>query len=469
MKHDIALIGLGVMGQNLARNLAGRKIRTLVFNRHTEKAEQFITAHGGPFLDCRKTLKALVADLKTPRKIILMVKSGAAVDELIGQIAPLLSRGDMLIDAGNSLYKDSERRAATLAEKGLRFVGMGVSGGEEGALRGPSLMPGGDAAAIRALLPMLRKIAAKDFQGKPCVTAVGAGGAGHYVKMVHNGIEYAVMQMMAEAYQMLRDSYKLPADKIAGIFQTYNRGPLRSFLFEIASPVFSRTDDLKKGYLVDSILDAAGQKGTGRWTAIDALEIGAVLPSVTEAVYARAVSSFKQERTALGKYYKKPRVKPPVLLAAFTKMLENALTAGLLSVYAQGFEQLRAGAEANGWKIDRAELARVWQGGCIIRAELLRGVRAALLAAKGRPLHLFGAKEVQKVLQKNLSDWRRVVSVGALSGIPLPAFGSSLSYFESMTTAFLPANFIQGLRDTFGAHGYERADRKGFFHTDWSL
>lgn len=468
MKHDVALIGLGVMGQSLARNIASRKFSTLVFNRTTATAETFIKEYGNKYLDYRTDLKTLVKNLKTPRKIIVMVNAGQPVDDVISHLLPLIDKGDVIIDAGNSNFGDSIRRAAELSKKGIEFIGMGVSGGEEGALRGPSIMPGCTARGWKLIKPIVEKIAAKDFKGKPCVTHVGSDGAGHYVKMVHNGIEYGVMQMMAEAYDLLRNVYGLSAPQIGKIFEKYNKGRLKSYLFEIAVPVLTRKDEFKKGYLLDYILDSAGQKGTGRWVAIDALERGVVLPTITESVYARSVSAFKADRVKLAKLFKKPKVKKPMPLATFTKLLEDALYAGMISSYAQGFELIRAAAKEQKWSINFAEVARIWEGGCIIRATLLNFLHKAFMSAKGKPVHLFEIKEVRKAMQTNLIALRKTVSVGAETGVPVPCLGVSLAYFESITSANLPANFLQGLRDFFGAHTYERVDKKCIFHTPWS-
>lgn len=465
--NDIALIGLGVMGQSLARNLASRKIKTVVYNRTLEKSKKYIEAHGNDCLSYEKDLKSLVLSLKSPRKIILMVPAGAVVDEMIKRLTPLLNKGDLLIDAGNSYFRDTIQRGDRLHQKGIHWVGLGVSGGEEGALHGPSLMPGCELDIWKKLKPILEKIAARDFNGRPCVTHVGTDGAGHYVKMVHNGIEYAVMQLMAEAYDMLKRIYDLNADQTAAIFDDYRKGPLQSYLFDIAVPVLRQKDEFRKGNLIDYILDKAGQKGTGRWTAIDGLERGAVIPAIAESVFARGISSFKEQRITLGKAYKKPLLTPKVSLKNFKKSLEHALYAAMITVYAQGFDLIRLAAKEQGWKIDFAELARIWQGGCIIRADLLSFLHQAFLKNKNSP-HLLAIKEIQKTMMSHLNDFRQVASMGHLHGVPGPAFAATLSYFEAMTSEHLPANFIQGLRDFFGAHTYERIDKKGIFHTEWN-
>ena len=367
--YDIGLIGLGVMGQSLARNLASRKLSTLVFNRTTKKASDFIKDYGQEYLGYEKTLSSFIKNLKTPRKIILMVNAGKPVDDVMKNLLPHLQKGDVVVDGGNSNYHDTIRRESELKKKNIHFVGLGVSGGEEGALRGPSLMPGGSKESWKLLKPILSKIAAKDFGGKPSVTYIGEDGAGHYVKMVHNGIEYAVMQMMAEAYDMMRKMYGMTPDQIADIFNLWNSGKLKSYLFEIAVPVLREKDNFEKGNLVDFILDKAGQKGTGRWTAMDALQKGAVLSSVTEAVYARGLSAFKEERKKLSRQYKMKTKKAKYPQKKFIKEAGEALYAGIISAYAQGFQLINLAAKEHDWIIDMAEVARIWEGGCIIRAD----------------------------------------------------------------------------------------------------
>ncbi len=467
-KYDVALIGLGVMGQSLARNIASRNFRVLTYNRTTKKAARFIKEYGNDYLDYRADLKQLIKELKTPRKIILMVPAGQPVDDMIQKLSKLLSKKDILIDAGNSLFKETIRRNEFLKAKGIHFVGMGVSGGEEGALRGPSIMPGCETGTWKSIKPILTKIAAKDFKGNPCVTHVGTDGAGHYVKMVHNGIEYAVMQMMAEAYDMLKSIYKLKPVEIAEAFFRFNRGKLKSYLFEISVSVLRRQDEFKKGFLIDYILDKAGQKGTGRWTVIDALERGAVIPTIAEAVFARSLSANKKERLALSKLYQLKPPKSALAKTAFIKKLEAALYAGMISCYAQGFELIRLAAEQEGWRINFAEVARIWEGGCIIRADLLNFIHKAFASKKGKPLHLFSIPEVKKALLKDASALSEIVSFAAKHHTPSAALSTAHAYLFGMTAERVPANFIQGLRDFFGAHTYERTDKKGIFHTPWS-
>jgi len=466
-QYEIAVIGLGVMGRSLARNLASRNFRVLTYNRTTAKAEQFIEEHGSGYLDYRKSLSSLAKDLKAPRIIIMMVPAGSAVDETIKKLIPHLKRGDILIDGGNSHFHNTIERAANLKKKGVQFVGMGVSGGEEGALKGPSIMPGCEAKAWRLIAPFLKKMAAKDFKGKPCVTHVGTDGAGHYVKMVHNGIEYAIMQLMAEAYHMLKEVYGLSADEIAKIFDRYNKEKLKSFLFEISVPVLSKDGACEGGNLVDCILDQAAQKGTGRWVALDALERGTPIPTITEAVFTRSISSLKTQRVTLSKLYKKPKPKSKLALKPFTKQLEDALHAGMICSYAQGFELIRSAAKEQNWKLNFAEIARIWEGGCIIRADLLKVIHKAFSDKKGKPIHLFKVPAIQKALERDVPSLRQTVCTATINHISIPAFSTTLGYFDGMTTAVLPANFIQGLRDFFGAHTYRRTDKKGVFHTEW--
>ncbi len=468
-KARIGLIGLAVMGANLARNIANNNFDIVVYNRTTETMKEFIAEHGNEHLAGEENLEDFVAKLERPRRIIMMVKAGDPVDMVIEQLTPLLEKGDMIIDCGNSNYKDTQRRFNSLEEKGLIFVGCGVSGGEEGALKGPAIMPGGTQASWDALKEILEAIAAKDFSGKPCVTFVGENGAGHYVKMVHNGIEYGVMQMMAEAYEVLHSVYKLTPPQIAEIFKKYNDGKLQSYLFEISVAVLSEKDEFNKdGYLIDYILDKAAQKGTGKWTAIDALDRGISLPTITESVFARLNSSYKDKRVEISKLYPKENTKPDLPLEEFTQVLEDALYAGMLSSYAQGYHLIQAAAAEEGWKIDLAEVSRIWEGGCIIRAKILNTLHETFSKANAN-MHLFEIPEMQKDLQESVPYLRVLVGFCSEYGVPIPSLAGSLAYFESMTSEHLPANFLQGLRDYFGAHTYNRTDREGTFHTDWDF
>ncbi len=468
MKSDIGIIGLAVMGQNLARNFANKGFKVMTYNRSTEKAKNFIKEFGNEHLDYKETVEDVVQSLEKPRKLLLMVKAGAAVDAVIEQLTPLLDSGDIIIDGGNSNFKDSIRRSKDLEEKGIQFVGMGVSGGEEGALNGPSLMPGGSKESWKILKSMLEKIAARDFSDGPCVTHIGTGGAGHYVKMVHNGIEYGVMQLMAEAYQILKQAYDLPTNEISETFKQLSEGPLKSFLFDISVPILKKEDNLHHcNQLVECILDTAGQKGTGRWTGIDALKRGVSLPTITMAVFARNISARKELRMELSEDYEKKETKPAIPLEEFVGILEKALYAAMISCYAQGFDLLQVAAKEEKWDLDFAEISRIWEGGCIIRANLLNVLHQAFQKADGNTPHLFSVPDIQKTLKANHKAWHTLINIGVQHDVSIPAIVTSLTYFEDLTSAQLPANFIQGLRDYFGAHTYKRTDRKGTFHTEW--
>ena len=468
MASDIGLIGLAVMGQNLARNIASRGFKVSVYNRTTSTMEDFIAHYGSENLQGQADLKEFVASLKAPRKIIVMVKAGKPVDLVIESLLPLLDKGDTIIDCGNSHFPDTIRREKELATQGFNFFGCGVSGGEEGALHGPSLMPGGAKAIWHDLEPVLTSIAAKDFNGGPCVTYLGENGAGHYVKMVHNGIEYAVMQMMAEAYELYSTAFGLGASEIGDIFEKYNQGKLQSFLFEISIPILRKQDDLSETYLLDKILDKAGQKGTGRWTAIEGLNRGVDISTIIQAVHARTVSSRKDFRVQLAAKYDKPhqgKTLPPEALDDCVPAIEEALYAGMLVAYAQGFDLLRQAAEEMEWDLNYAEIARIWEGGCIIRAQILNTLHQAFAKANNAPL--WEIDDIRADLQASWMSLRTVNALGGQSGVPMFCLGAALASFEGMTNARTSANFIQGLRDRFGAHTYQRTDQEGIFHTEW--
>ena len=464
-KYNIGLIGLGTMGSNLARNIASKGFSVSVYNRTTEVMENFIKEFGNKNLKGFKTLENLINSLEIPRKIILMVKAGEVVDAVLDQLKPILEKGDIIIDCGNSNFKNTEKRYKNLAKEGLNFVGCGISGGEEGALNGPSLMPGGSRESWENIKEIFSAIAAKDFNGNACVTYIGDKSAGHYVKMVHNGIEYGVMQLIAEAYDLLRNIYKLNAKEISEIFKLFNDGPLSSYLFEISAKVLSQKDDKANGYVVDKILDRAAQKGTGKWTAIDALDRGMATPTIAEAVFARNISSNKQLREELSSIYKNHNFKPESKVEEFVEDLKHGLYAAMLSSYAQGFELIRHTSNENNWNIDLSEIARIWEGGCIIRAKILRTIHNAL---KRNNMHLFHIPEINKELNSTIPALRNIVAQGVKAETPLPGLSSALSYFDAITNNKLPANLIQSLRDYFGAHTYERTDREGSFHTDWN-
>ncbi len=474
-KSNVGLIGLAVMGANLARNIASRGFSTLVYNRTPKRTEDFITEFGSASLEGETgSIADFVTRLERPRKIIVMVQAGTPVDAVLDELLPHLEEGDTVVDCGNSYYPDTVRREKRLSELGFAFLGCGVSGGEEGALNGPSLMPGGNREAYARLKPILDAVAARDFDGGGCVTYVGAGASGHFVKMVHNGIEYAVMQIMAEAYDVLRKAYGKSAPEIADIFERYAAGDLGSYLFDISVTVLRTKDDLVTGAnLVDNVLDRAGQKGTGKWTVVDALERGVAVPSIAEAVFARNVSSQRNRRLALSETAGNSASTEistdlPTNAADFEKMLEKALKASILSAYAQGYDLIATASDEENWGVDLAEVSRIWQGGCIIRAKVLSTLREAFATGGNEKIpHLFEIPKMWEIMETSAEDWKNVTRAAIAAGIPVPAISAGLAYYESLTDASLPANFLQGLRDHFGAHTYERTDRNGIFHSKW--
>lgn len=464
---SLGLIGLAVMGKNFARNFANNGITISVYNRTTDVTEEFIREYGTDRLIGTKTIPEFIASLARPRQIILLVKAGDAVDAVVRELAPHLEPGDTIIDCGNSFYRDTQRRTRELAEKNIHFVGCGISGGEEGALAGPSIMPGGTAETWKRLKPLFSKVAAKDFAGKPCVSHIGSDGAGHYVKMVHNGIEYGIMQLIAEAYDYLRVVHKLKAPAIRDIFMELGAGRLNSYLFDITATVLDQRDTLTKGYLIDHIRDTAGNKGTGKWTSADSLDRGISLPTITEAVFARYSSSDKSLRATLAKLYHPVRSGKKMSPKKLAAMLDGALYAAIISTYAQGFHLMKQTASNEGWSLNFAEITRIWQGGCIIRADILQTISEAYKTSGKKIPHLFAIPSIHKQLRTTHSTLRQFVSMAALSGTPIPAFSTALSYIEQMTQEASSANMIQALRDCFGAHTYERTDQSGVFHTDW--
>jgi 6-phosphogluconate dehydrogenase len=446
------VVGLGVMGRNIALNIADAGETVAVYNRSPEKVDLAVNESEGRFVPT-SSLTELVAALPRPRRILLMVDAGRAVDAVLEGLMPLLDADDVVIDGGNSWFQDTQRREKSCREAGVRFVGMGVSGGEEGARRGPSLMPGGDAQAYAELAGVLERIAAVSDSG-PCVTHVGADGAGHFVKMVHNGIEYADMQAIAEAYDCLARGLGAQPPQLAEIFERWNRGPLESFLIELTADCFRTADPEGDGWLVDAVLDRAGQKGTGRWTAQLALELGVPVPSIAAAIDARVLSSRKDQRERFATRFEGPVQAP----SGFDEAdLEAALTAAKILAYAQGYDLIRAGAEANSWQVDLAEIGRIWKAGCIIRARFLDAVRRAFEREPGLE-NLVVDPDVQAELERTVPALRRTVAAAAAAGIPTPAFASSLAYFDALRTARLPQNLVQAQRDAFGAHTYQRVD-----------
>jgi len=466
MEADIGLIGLAVMGQNLVLNFADRGYTVAVFNRTVTKVDEFLDSSAkGKSVVGAKSLQEFFKKLKMPRTVMLMVKAGPPVDELIAEMLPFLEKGDIVIDGGNSLYLDTERRVKELEAKGIVFLGIGVSGGEEGARRGPSLMPGGNPVGWSHVKPMLQAIAAKADDGSPCCDWVGPGGAGHYVKMVHNGIEYGDMQLIAEGYQLLKDVARLKQGEMAQVFAGWNRGALKSYLIEITAKILAKKDE-EGGFLVDKILDVAGQKGTGKWTGIAALELGVPVTLIVESVFARLLSALKNERLEASKLY--PAAKKVDVDKQFIEKIGQALYASKMVSYAQGFMLMRAAAHEMGWKLNYGTVALLWRGGCIIRSQFLGDIQKAF--AKNSDLSsLLLDPFFQKEVQKSLAGWREVVSAAILSGVPTSALASALTFFDGYTAAHLPANLIQAQRDFFGAHTYERVDqpRGKFFHTEW--
>jgi 6-phosphogluconate dehydrogenase len=464
---EFGITGLAVMGQNLARNLARHGIPVAVHNRTEARTRELIERYGheGPFTPTT-TVEALVAALERPRRILIMVKAGPPVDAVIDELAPLLERGDVLIDGGNSFFQDTRRREASLRERGLEFIGTGISGGEEGALNGPSIMPGGSTEAYASVEHLLTAIAAK-VDGTPCCTYVGADGAGHYVKMVHNGIEYADIQLIAEAYDLLRHGVGLEVPEIAQVFHDWNEGDLDSFLIEITATVLDKSDGRTGQPLVDVILDQAEQKGTGRWTAQDALELGVPLTAITEAVFARSLSALGDQRKTASAQLAGPK---PCEGAhpdrALVEDVRKALYASKVVAYAQGFEQMTAAAKSEGWELDMGALATIWRGGCIIRARFLDRIREAYDTEPETP-NLLLVDYFRDAVADAQDSWRRVISHAVDIGLPVPAFTSSLAYYDGYRRERGPASLIQGLRDLFGAHTYKRVDAEGTYHVRW--
>lgn len=463
-KVRVGLVGLGVMGANLARNLAARGFSTLVYNRTAARTAEFIAEFGHERLRGASDLAELINGLEKPRHLILLIQAGAAVDDFLQQALPWLEKGDTVIDCGNSHYRDSQRRQKELAALGFGFVDCGVSGGEEGALNGPSLMLGGEEKSWRNLQPLWEAIAARDFAEKPTAAWMGGAGGGHYVKMVHNGIEYAIMAVMAEIYDCLRKLCGLDAGAIAAIFAALNTGPLSSYLFEIAAKVLRQKDDLGEGFLVDAILDKAAQKGTGQWVVSDALARGVAVPAITAAVESRISSSSVGLRRSLNSLT--PTISPPrpkIKIARAT--LARAVNAAILSCYAQGFQLLSQAAAGEDWNLNLSEAARVWQGGCIIRSRALEEIGVALAEDNS---HLFASPVLRPQLESDLPALRSVITAAVKGGVAVPALSAALFYHDTLTDQKNPANFIQGLRDYFGAHGYERQDRPGQFHSSFN-
>ncbi len=486
-QSDIGLIGLAVMGQNLALNIADHGFQISVFNRTTEKTDKFVADNPGTpgGVVGTKTLEEFVRSLAKPRKIVILVQAGKATDAVIDGLVPLLEPGDIVIDGGNALWTDTIRREKALREKGLRFIGSGVSGGEEGARFGPALMPGGDPAAYKELEPIWNAIAAKvDAKtgaqlggakpgrpisgGVPCAAYIGENGAGHYVKMCHNGIEYGDMQMICEAYALMRGLLGLKPAEMGAIFTEWNQGILGSFLIEITADILKQKDPVTKKPFVDVVLDTAGQKGTGKWTSVNALDMGVPAPTIAESVFSRCLSAIKEERVAASKVLKGPSKKYKGSKKALVAAIHDALYCSKICSYAQGFQLMREAQKEYKWKLNFGEIAQIWRGGCIIRAAFLQKITEAY-ARNPDLANLLLDPYFNKTVKKAQENWRKVVALAAECGVPAPTFSSALAYYDSYRSARLPANLLQAQRDYFGAHTYERVDqpRGKFFHVDW--
>ena len=464
---QIGVVGLAVMGSNIARNFAHKGHTVAVYNRSPEKTRTLIAEHGdeGSFIPS-ETIEEFVASLERPRRALIMVQAGAATDAVIDQLADVMEPGDIIIDGGNSLYTDTIRREKAIRARGLHYVGTGISGGEEGALTGPSIMPGGTKESYESLGPLLESISAH-VDGVPCCTHISSDGAGHFVKMVHNGIEYADMQVIGEAYHLLREAAGLTPAEIADIFREWNKGDLDSYLVEITAEVLSQVDEKTGKPLVDVIVDAAGQKGTGRWTVKAALDLGIPVTGIGEAVFARALSSSLAQREAARNLPSGSLAKAPEDRDAFVERVRKALYASKIIAYSQGFDEINAGAKEYGWEIDRGALATIWRGGCIIRAQFLNRIKEAYDRNPELPALVLDEYFRDQVTEC-LDAWRDVVVTAAQMGIPAPVFSSSLAYYDGLRAERLPAALVQGQRDFFGAHTYQRVDREGAFHTLWS-
>ncbi len=466
-KANIGVVGLAVMGSNLARNLASREgNRVAIYNRSVEKTNQLTADHPEANFIASESIDDFVASLSKPRTAIIMVQAGAGTDAVISQLTERFEKGDIIVDGGNALYTDTMRREKEVSEKGIHFVGAGISGGEEGALKGPSIMPGGTKEAYATLGPILETIAAV-AEGEPCVTHIGSDGAGHFVKMIHNGIEYADMQLIAEAYDLLRQSGGFSPEEIAEIFTEWNRGELESYLIEITAEVLKQKDAKTGKPLVDVILDAAGSKGTGVWTVQTALDLGTPVSGIAEAVFARSLSAQAAQREGKPELPAANQVWAVEDKPAFVEAVRRALYASKIIAYAQGFDAIRAGAKEFGWEINLGEVAKIWRGGCIIRAQFLNRITDAYRKNENLLSLLFDDYFIAAIAG-TVASWREIVAMAALTGVPSPAFASSLSYYDGLRAERLPAALVQGQRDFFGAHTYNRVDAEGSYHTLWS-
>ncbi|SDC06553.1 6-phosphogluconate dehydrogenase (decarboxylating) [Pelagirhabdus alkalitolerans] len=468
-KQQFGVIGLAVMGKNLALNVESRGYSVAVFNRTYKKTEDFLAneAKGKNFLGA-ETIEEFVNSLEKPRKIMLMVKAGPATDKTIETLKPLLDDEDIIIDGGNTFYQDTIRRNKELDASGIHFIGTGVSGGEEGALKGPSIMPGGQKTAYERVAPIFEAISAK-VDGEPCVTYMGPNGAGHYVKMVHNGIEYGDMQLISEAYFMMKRILGLSTDELHKVFAEWNQGELDSYLIEITADIFTKKDEETGKPMVDVILDTAGQKGTGKWTSQSSLDLGVPLPVITESVFARFISAMKDERVKASDVLSGPAIEEEPYDGDKDELIEairEALYMSKITSYAQGFAQMRAASEEYDWNLDYGAISMIWRGGCIIRAQFLQKIKQAY-DVNPDLANLMLDDYFKEIVEKYQSSLRKVVTIAMERGIPVPGFASALAYYDSYRTERLPANLLQAQRDYFGAHTYQRVDKEGTFHTEW--
>jgi 6-phosphogluconate dehydrogenase len=467
---DIGLIGLAVMGENLVLNMESHGFRVAVFNRTTRKVDDFMAGRGrGKNIVGCHSIEELAAQLERPRKVFLLVKAGAAVDAIIDSIIPHLEPGDIIIDGGNSHFLDTVRRTAYVESEGLLFIGTGVSGGEEGALNGPSIMPGGSAAAWPHVKEIFQSVSAKVDDGSPCCEWIGNDGSGHFVKMVHNGIEYGDMQMICEAYSLMRNVLEMPPVEISKVFGEWNKGELDSYLIEITRDILAMTDDETGKPMVDVIMDKAGQKGTGRWTTLAALDLGVPAQTIAEAVFARALSAIKDERLVAARKLAGPGVEFTGDKQVFLEQLRQALFASKICSYAQGYQLMRAAADEYHWDLNYGEIALMWRGGCIIRAQFLANIKEAY-DNSSELQNLLLDDYFKEAVESSQPAWRKVVATAVEHGVPVPAFSSALAYYDGYRSAVLPANLLQAQRDYFGAHTYERVDRPAgeYFHTNWT-
>ena len=466
-KCDIGLIGLAVMGQNLVLNMESKGFSVAVFNRTVEKVDKFVAGcAAGKSIAGTHSIEEFVGALERPRKVMLLVKAGQPVDDFIDKVAPRLEPGDLIIDGGNSFFKDTIRRNRKLAEMGLLYIGTGVSGGEEGALKGPAIMPGGQPEAYKLVEPIFTKVAAQ-VGGDPCCTYIGEDGAGHYVKMVHNGIEYGDMQLISEAYYLMKYALGMDEMEMHEVFKSWNEGDLDSYLIKITSEILAKVDEETGKPVTEIILDRAGQKGTGKWTSQSALDLGIAAPTIAEAVFARCISAIKDERVAAAEILRGPKRTFKGDRAKFIEAIHDALYASKVCSYAQGFQLLAGAADEFGWDLKFGEIAMIWRGGCIIRAQFLDEIKQAFKTKKDLP-NLLLNRYFRGIVHKAQSKWRKVVIEATKLGIPVPAFSSALNYYDSYRRGRLSANMIQAQRDYFGAHTYERVDKEGVFHTDWT-